>query len=176
MPFLDTKLLAVGYVKSEVKDVSIPFKDNDLQFDLQVQSQQVSKTSISEIIIEEEFVDCLDGIDDFSHIIVIFLTNTPEKARKTIKKIHPAGIQEAPLKGIFSSRSPIRPNPLAISTIKLLKRRKNILEVEEFDAIDGTIILDIKPFIDSSDAPENATIAPWVFELEKMFHKKMDEQ
>lgn len=176
MTFLNTKLMAVGYVNSDVKDVSIPLKDNDLQFDKQVQSTQVSKTSLSEIIIDEEFEECLEGIDEFSHIIVIFLTNTPEDARKTVKKIHPAGIKEAPIKGIFSSRSPIRPNPLAMSTVKLVKRSKNILEVEGFDAVDKTIILDIKPFIAFSDVPENSITAPWVFELNKLFHKMMDGQ
>ena len=86
MTFLDTKLTAVGYVKSDMKDISIPLKDNDLQLDVQVQSKQASKSATSEIIIDEDFADCLDGIDDFSHIIVIFQTNIPENARKTIKK------------------------------------------------------------------------------------------
>ena len=171
MTFIDTTLLAVGHVRSEVTKVSIPFRDNDLHLDQRVQARQGCNASICEIIIEKTFEDCLDGIEDFSHIIVIFLTDTPEEARKTIKKIHPAGVKEAPLKGIFSSRSPIRPNPLALSTVKLVKRKKNILEVEGFDAVDKTVILDIKPFIGSCDAPENSTSPPWVLELEKKFHQ-----
>ena len=176
MTYLDTRLIAVGYVKSDVKDVSIPLKNNDLRFDPQVHMQQASKTPISEIIIEEEFEDCLDGIEEFSHIIVTFLTDTPEDARKTIKKIHPAGIQDAPLKGIFSSRSPIRPNPLAISIVKLVKREKNVLEIEKFDAVDKTVILDIKPFMAFWDTPKDSITAPWVFELENLYHKMIDKQ
>ena len=175
MTYLDTKLMAVGYVESQVKDASVLLKDNDLHFDLQVQAQQVSGSSTAKIIIDQEFEACIDGIDEFSHIIIIFLTNTPENARKTVKKVHPAGFKEAPLKGIFSSRSPLRPNPLGMSIVKLVGRRKNILEVEKFDAVDKTIILDIKPFIKTIDVPENSTIAPWVFELNEMFHKKCDE-
>lgn len=176
MDYLETKLFAVGHVKSNVKDASIPLKKNDLEFDQQVHSQQVSKTPISEIIVDEEFEDCLDGIEEFSHIIVTFLTDIPEDARKTIKRIHPAGIKEAPLKGIFSSRSPVRPNPLAISIVKLIKREKNILEVEDLDAIDKTAILDIKPFLGKWDAPKDSITAPWVFELEKLHQKMTDKQ
>jgi len=172
MRCLDTKLIAVGHVRSEVKDVSILLKNNDLQFDSRVQAQQVSKTSTSEIIIYEGFEDCLDGVEEFFHLIVIFLTNIPEQARKSVKKIHPAGIKEAPLKGVFSSRSPVRPNPLAVSIIKLIKKNGNILKVEGFDAVDKTIILDIKPFIKSVDVPENPITAPWVMELEGLLHKR----
>lgn len=176
MTFLDIKLAAIGYVKNEAKEVSIPLKNNDLHFDAGLHSQINFKASTSEIVVEKEFEECLDGLEDFSHIIVIFLTNVPEDARKTIKKIHPGGIKEAPLKGIFSSRSPIRPNPLAMSTVRLLEKGKNRLVVEGFDAVDGTTILDIKPFIALSDAPDNPKTAQWVFELEELFHKKIDEK
>ena len=173
MSFLNTKLLSVGYVKSEINEISIPFKDNDLKFDPQVWSRQKSKSSISKIIINEEFEDCLDGIDEFSHIVVVFLTNTPEDTRRTLKKVHPAGRIEVPLKGIFSCRSPIRPNPLAISTIQLIKRKRNTLVVDGLDAIDKTVILDIKPYVgDTNNISATATIAPWVSELNKMIQKE----
>ncbi len=176
MTFLNTKLMSVGYVKSEVKEISIPLKDGDLKFDGEVALRQAPQSSISEIIINEEFEDCLDGIDEFSHIVVVFLTDTPEETRRTLKKVHPGGRQEIPLKGIFSCRSPIRPNPLAISTIKLIRRRKNVLEVEGFDAVDKTIVLDVKPYVGDHNLSETARIAPWVYDLIKLAHSEHDEK
>ncbi|MCG8550489.1 MAG: TrmO family methyltransferase [Desulfobacterales bacterium] len=172
MSFLDTKLLSVGNVESEIKEISIPLKDNDLKFDPEIWSKQKSKSKITKIIINEEFEECLDGIDDFSHIIVIYLTDVPEKTRRTLKKVHPGGCSEMPLKGIFSCRSPIRPNPLAISTILLIERTGNILTVDGLDAVDQTVILDVRPYVgEAKHMLETATIAPWVSDLKQLFQK-----
>jgi formylmethanofuran dehydrogenase subunit E len=57
------------------------------------------------------------------------------------------------LRGIFTTRSPHRPNPIGFSVIKLLKKKKGVLTVSELDALDGTPILDIKPYISEIDSP-----------------------
>ncbi len=173
MSLLKTRLLSIGYVESQIKEIAIPFKDNDLKFNPRVWLRQRLKSSVSKIIVNKEFEDCLDGIDEFSHIVVVFLTDTPEHKRRTVKKVHPGGRMEVPLKGIFSCRSPVRPNPLGVSTIQLIKRQRNILVVNGLDAIDKTVILDIKPYIgDFNNIAATATVAPWVSELNKLIQKE----
>ena len=63
--------------------------------------------------------------------------------------------------GVFASRSLFRPNPLGLKVARLLERKDNILHLEGLDAIDGTPVLDIKPFIPSNDAPEDARAPDW---------------
>ncbi len=76
------------------------------------------------------------------------------------------------MKGVFSCRSPVRPKPLGLSTVKLLERKGNVLVLEGFDAIDGTEIIDIKPHITQYDAPCEAKVAKWVHDFEDLWKKK----
>ena len=72
------------------------------------------------------------------------------------------GKQELPLVGLFATRSPNRPNPVGIATVRLLERQGNILKVEGLDAIDGTPIIDIKPYIPGYDSATDAKVPPWI--------------
>jgi len=67
-------------------------------------------------------------------------------------KVLPRGKQNLPLVGVLASRSAAHPNPIGVATVKLLERRDNVLKVIGLDAIDGTPILDIKPYIPDSPA------------------------
>ncbi len=62
-------------------------------------------------------------------------------------RLHPRGDPELPLMGVFSTRAPVRPNPIAVSVVKLLKITGNVLTVKGLDAFDGTPVLDIKPHL-----------------------------
>jgi tRNA-Thr(GGU) m(6)t(6)A37 methyltransferase TsaA len=99
---------------------------------------------VSEVIIDSECEEALDGLEDFSHIYVLFYLHEVDRPFKT--KIHPTGNPELPLVGAFATRTPNRPNPIAQSLVKLLSRKGNILTVEGLDAFDGSPVLDIKPF------------------------------
>ena len=63
--------------------------------------------------------------------------------------------------GVFASRSLFRPNPIGMKVARLLGIKDNILRVEGLDALDGTPVLDIKPFIPDNDAPKNASAPDW---------------
>ena len=169
-------LRQVGTVKSSFNKFSVSpdSQIQDLKLDEMIALQQELAMSTAEIIVEEEYEECLDGIEEFSHVVVCFLTDMPESARQ-IKKIHPGGAKEVPLKGIFSCRSPARPNPLGLSTVKLLERRENVLVVQGFDAVDGTVVLDIKPHIPPFDAPPDVKMAQWVYDWMDSWEKKMRE-
>ena len=79
-----------------------------------------------------------------------------------MKKVHPKGNEKLPLVGVLASRSPARPNPIGITTVKLLGRDRNVLKVQGLDAVDGTPVLDIKPHIPRYDSPTQATTPDWI--------------
>lgn len=105
--------------------------------------------------IMEEYREALLGLEGFSHIIVFswFHENdTPEK-RKTLV-VHPRADKTNPLTGVFATRSPARPNPIAISTCRVLSIKDNLIRLDKIDSFDKTPVIDIKPFIpdESGDA------------------------
>jgi len=103
------------------------------------------KDTVSTIAVEEEFAEALDGIEAFSHVAVLFWFHLSEKPSSL--RVHPRGDSENPLRGIFATCSPVRPNPIGMTVVRLLERRDNELRVRGLDAIDGTPVLDIKPYI-----------------------------
>lgn len=68
-----------------------------------------------------------------------------DRADRGRLKVHPRGQEDRPERGVFSTRSPHRPNPISLHTVELLEVRGNVLRVRGMDAIDGTPVLDIKP-------------------------------
>lgn len=100
----------------------------------------------SNIIVDDKFRQGLDGIEEYSHIVLIFWANKV-KYDKSFLKIYvpyaPKGIKK---KGVFSTRVPTRPNPIGVSTVQLISRNKNILRVRGLDVFNKTPILDIKPY------------------------------
>jgi tRNA (adenine37-N6)-methyltransferase len=120
------------------------------------------QTVISEIIVNEDLKEALSGIDEFSHIIVIYWMHRTPPSERSIMKVHPRRDRNLPLIGVFATRSPARPNPIGITTVKLLESRDNVLKVIGLDAINGTPVLDIKPHIPGSDSPTPARTPGWV--------------
>ena len=124
-------------------------------------SQQEWESVVSEVVVDEPYAEALDGIEEFSHIIVIFHFHRSE-SRLSGLRIHPERREELPRVGIFATRSPVRPNPIGVTTVRLLERRGNVLRVQGLDAIDGTPVLDIKPHIPIADACEGARVPRWI--------------
>jgi tRNA-Thr(GGU) m(6)t(6)A37 methyltransferase TsaA len=155
----------IGIVRSEANKEVLKYSNKDIKLDLKVALNRGSDLIRSKIIIKEEYIDCLQGIEDFSHLVILFWTHkTPEQARH-IKKVHPAGLRKMPIKGIFATRSPVRPNPICKTTVKLLERKGNTLIVEGLDAIDNTPVIDIKPHLPFYDSPLNIKLADWMYNL-----------
>ena len=113
-------LRPVGVVQSPLKTPSLKADGQDLAQRRAV--RQDEHGVVSHLIINQEFAPLLDGVEDFSHLLVIYWPHLlPAKARGT-QKIHPAGFQELPLVGVFASLSPARPNPLLATVVELLGR------------------------------------------------------
>ena len=122
---------------------------------------------ISEIIINNEHDEALEGIEQFSHLIIVFWMHQVSPAKRRLKKIHPRGRRDVPLRGVFATRTQFRPNPVGIKTVKLIERKGNVLRVIGLDALDGTPVLDIKPYDPDYDGMPGATVPKWLEQLRK---------
>ena len=136
----------IGFVKNNIKERGI----EDCQ------------TVTSEIIIKEDLKEALSRIDEFSHIIVTYWMHKLPPSQRSIIKVHPKGNHNLPLVGVFASRSPARPNPIGITTVKLLEHSDTTLKVSGLDAIDGTPVLDIKPYIPDNKSDSDIKTPGWV--------------
>lgn len=124
------------------------------------------KTRISHVVIHSELAEALEGVDGFSHLFVLFwLHKIPDEQRKTLK-VHPRGRKDLPLLGIFATRSMLRPNPVGLTLVELVKAEGNVLTVRGLEAFDGTPVLDIKPF-DSWDMAKDVRVPRWWTKLDK---------
>ncbi|MFW6159836.1 MAG: tRNA (N6-threonylcarbamoyladenosine(37)-N6)-methyltransferase TrmO [Acidobacteriota bacterium] len=96
-----------------------------------------------------EFEEGLRDIDGYSHLIVIFSFHLAERSSLVAHPPH-----DGKERGIFATRSPHRPNPIGLTILRLIKRRGRILEVLGIDALEGSPILDIKPYTPRDIKPE----------------------
>ena len=113
----------------------------------------------SDLIFRDDLLDTLEGIDSYSHIIVVFSCHRVPKDVKTHTFL--TGDAGLPEQGILASRSQLRPNSVGVAVVQLLRRRKNIVRVLGLDAIDGTPIVDIKPYLPEYDSVPEATVPEW---------------
>lgn len=131
------------------------------------------RNAVSEIILRGKLAEALDGIEDFSHLFVVFWMNKISKEERKTMKVHPRGRKDMPLLGVLATRTPFRPNPIGLTLVELLKVERNVLTVRGLDAFDGTPVLDIKPF-DYWDTVEAATVPEWWRKLEKERSEKRE--
>lgn len=116
----------------------------------------------SEIHLAHALVPGLKGIEQFSHIIVVFIMHesTFDPQRDLVRR--PRGRADMPEVGIFAQRAKHRPNPIGITTVRLIQVQGNLLTVQGLDAIEGTPVLDIKPYWPAFDSGPNRETPGWV--------------
>lgn len=120
---------------------------------------------VSEIVIDEDLKEHLEGLEEFSHILVIFWMHKSPVTGSPPSKIHPKGRADLPLVGLFATRAPYRPNSLGVSTVKLVERRGTTLIVKGLDALSGTPVIDVKPYMPPIDDPTEVRMPDWVKKL-----------
>jgi len=101
------------------------------------------------LVIDARFIEALDGINPGSEILVFTWLH---QAKREILKVHPGHDPRNPLAGVFSTRSPDRPNPVGLHRVKVLATEEGRLKVDHLEAVDGTPILDIKPVLNDARA------------------------
>jgi tRNA-Thr(GGU) m(6)t(6)A37 methyltransferase TsaA len=109
-----------------------------------------------------EFCAGLKGIKDFSHMIILYWAHLRdnEEERRTLlvfPRRHALNVET----GVFSCRSPSRPNPICLCVVGLLKIEECGLAVKGLDALEGSPIIDIKPYIPRADSVPNARVPEW---------------
>lgn len=135
------------YVIEQIGIIHSPYKTKD---ECPIQGN-VNPNGKGKIELFLEYEEGLETIETFSHIILFYIF---DKAGE-IKLSRPTFLDDSP-HGVFASRHPCRPNSIGISTVKLEKRNKNILEVSGIDILDNTPLIDIKPYIPRFDHFDNA--------------------
>lgn len=120
---------------------------------------------ISEIVLEDELAPGLQGLEQFSHVLVIFYMHQAhfDPTQHLVRR--PRGRNDMPLIGIFAQRPKLHPNPIGITAAQFVEVTGNILKVKGLDAINGTPVLDIKPYFPVFDRVENARTPEWVGRL-----------
>jgi len=138
-------------MKFELKPIGIihtPYKDKK-----EIPCQGYKSDKVGEVEIFSEFEEALKDIEGFSHIYLIYYfheTTGYEPLTKTFL--------DTQKHGVFATRHYNRPNPIGISIVKLVKREGNILRVGQVDMLDGTLLLDIKPYVPQFDQRTNVKI------------------
>ncbi|MBU0475058.1 MAG: tRNA (N6-threonylcarbamoyladenosine(37)-N6)-methyltransferase TrmO [Bacteroidetes bacterium] len=119
-----------------------------------------------------KYIEGLKDLDGFSHIILLYhfhLSKIPELI------VNPYMDNEEK-HGIFATRAPSRPNSIGLSIVKLIGIEKNILFIQDVDIVDGTPLLDIKPYISKFDLRENVKIGWLNKNIHKLSETKDDER
>jgi len=141
----------IGYVESEYED------PNDLAFACE---DGLKTKTFSKIVLKKDYITGLKGLEEFSHLFVIYLLDRAKHIEITAYP-DPPGIPDLPEVGVFASRSQYRPNHLALRLVKILNVNNNIIEVEGLDAINNSMVIDIKPYIPGFDRPDEIICASW---------------
>jgi tRNA-Thr(GGU) m(6)t(6)A37 methyltransferase TsaA len=139
-------------------------KQNEGSFKLYPVGEVKRHQEATKLHILERYHDALKGLDGFSHVFVLYWfdkNDTPEK--RSILQVHPRGNKQNPLTGVFACRAPVRPNLIAMSLCRILSVTNEIITVDQLDALDGSPILDIKPYIPSTDsASQSVRVPSWL--------------
>ncbi|PMQ01171.1 MAG: tRNA (N6-threonylcarbamoyladenosine(37)-N6)-methyltransferase TrmO [Dictyoglomus sp. NZ13-RE01] len=135
----DIKLFPIGVIHS-------PYKERGLY-------QGRFSEEVSEIEVFDEYKEGLKDVETCSHLIILYWLH---RARRDILLTHTP--HDSEIHGVFATRSPNRPNPIGFCVVELLEIKGNILKVKGLDALNGTPLIDIKPYSSAIDAVENAKI------------------
>jgi len=152
-------IIVEGPQKLQLKPIGVihsPYRDG-----AHAPHQGSGREETCQVEVFKEFEEGLKDIEGFSHIILIYYLHKSKAYNLTVKTHW-----DAKLHGLFTTRSPNRPCPLGLSVVRLVARKENILEVKELDAIDGTPLLDIKPYSPSIDEKADAKVGWFEGKLE----------
>lgn len=119
---------------------------------------------ISRIVLEKEYYMGLSGLEDFSHAVIIYYLDKAEYKREKHLRRRPQNRDDMPLVGIFSQRGKDRPNKIGMTAVQIVEVCEKALVVKSLDAINGTAVLDIKPYYPVYDK-KDVDVPDWVNRL-----------
>jgi tRNA-Thr(GGU) m(6)t(6)A37 methyltransferase TsaA len=161
----------VGYVRSELKIPSLKAKGKNIELEkglrLAAIEAKTIRSLVSELVINPELDGILDGLEDFSHALVLYWPHLLAPHGRSLTKVHPMGQKEFPLVGIFSTCSPARPNPILLTVVRIVEKKGNKLTVQGLEAVDGSPIIDIKPYTATYCSAEDVKLSDWMNQIQK---------
>lgn len=132
--------------------------------DKEIPHQAYKSEDVGEVKVFEEYEEGLKDVEGFSHLILLYeFHKSVERSVKEDHYLQSLGLLVKPYldytpHGLFATRSPNRPNPIGLTIVELLKREGNILQVKGVDMLDGTPLLDIKPYVPEFDQKDEVEI------------------
>jgi len=136
------------FTMKPISEIHSPFTDKS-----QTPIQPTRSQAAGQVEVYPEFAEGLQDVEGFSHVILLYAFHQSEGYSLRVKPF-----LDDQLRGLFATRHPCRPNPIGLSIVRLLARRDNLLEIEGVDVLDGTPLLDIKPYVPDFDARENVRV------------------
>ena len=118
-----------------------------------------AKNLYATIEFKKEFEEGLKDLDGFSHVYLIYYFH---KVSKIKLNVIPFNDKTNTKRGVFSTRTPVHPNKIGLSVVELIKVEKNIVTIKGVDILDGTPLLDIKPYIENFDKIEEKVTSGWM--------------
>ena len=97
------------------------------------------------LVLEPSVVDGLDGLEPGARVIVLTWL---DRADRSVLRVHPRDDRSNPMRGVFTTRSADRPNPIGLHEVEVLATDGNRVKVSDLEALDGTPVLDLKPVLD----------------------------
>jgi len=129
---------------------------------------------IATIEIKEEFKEGLKDLDGFNFVYLIYYFH---KVKKHQLLVLPFNEKTNTKRGVFSTRTPMHPNSLGLSVVELLEVKENIVTIKGVDILDGTPLIDIKPYIENFDKIDKVPTSGWMkASLEEVSRKKSDDR
>ena len=117
----------------------------------------------SAIELRPEFAAGLGGLDQFSHALIVFYMHRDEVSSEAPTLVRrPRGRADMPLLGVFAQRARMRPNPIGVTTVAIVRVEPGRLIVRGLDAVDGTPVLDVKPYVPEFDRPDAPRVPEWM--------------
>lgn len=161
----------VGFVRSELKDPSLKASQKDIELEQGLQQTAIEakyiRSLVSELVINPEFNGILDGLEDFSHAIVLYWPHLLSPHGRSFIKVHPIGHKSFPLVGVFATCSPARPNPILVTTVRIIEKKENVLKVQGLEAVDGSPIIDIKPYTSAYYSAKDVRVSDWMNQIQQ---------
>lgn len=133
-----------------------------------------AKDTYATIEIKEEFQSGLKDLDGFSHVYLIYYFH---KIKEPKLSVIPFNDMTHNMRGVFSTRTPMHPNSIGLSVVEVVKVEDNIVTIKGVDILDGTPLLDIKPYIENFDKVEGEVKSGWMrASIEEVENKKSDDR
>jgi len=153
----------------DINPIGIIHSPYKLIEDMPIQPKGASEVA-GHVIVDEKYIDGLQDIDGFSHIYLLYSFH-----KATRIEMHVTPFMDRQTRGVFATRSPLRPNHIGISIVKLTRVEGNKVFVKGIDILDGTPLLDIKPYIEKFDAVQDS-VSGWLQASDEEIRKKRSDK